>query len=83
MGTVKNEKPAIPVATAKAVLIPVMYANKIPLIGSGEDTWRNSAALVAMSVSGFTEGAEGANVKITLFTKPPWAPERLKLPLRI
>lgn len=67
-------------ATAKAALIPTMYASRTPGSTSGGNTLCSSEAPVNSTRLGLTDGAVFGSVASSLLTKAAWPDEVLKAP---
>lgn len=65
----RNAVPQKAIATAKAALIPVMYASRTPGRTSAEKAVWISEAPIESSMPGLTPGAASGKVANTWFTK--------------
>lgn len=69
----RTEMPTAPIVTAKATLIPAMYAIRIPSSSSTENTLCSSVAPVATTRAGLTLGAVLGSLFKSWLTKPDCA----------
>jgi len=68
-----KEMPTAPIVTAKATLIPAMYATRIPSSSSTENMLRSSVAPAATTRAGLTLGAVLGSLFKSWLTKPACA----------
>lgn len=76
----RRATPVAPIGSAKATLMPAMYATTIPGTCSAVNATRSCVAPVATTVAGSTPGAVLGRVAISLLTKAACPAETKEVP---